>query len=154
MKTLKILSALLMLLLLAGCDWSPKNNIDMPFECCQPIDQITSIEIMHKQSATRYDGVPSEALQVVNPSDYAEFLEEISKLQGAEIIPPRSGYGYYYIRITYQDQMFEVVGNCGSGYYYPDGRKLLRDYTFLDNVEYMAFINKWVDAEEPLTEPT
>lgn len=153
MRYLKAIMVVFLLALLVGCDWSPRNNIEFPYELAQPVDHIVSVEILYKQIQDRYDDVPSEVLKVLDSSEYTAFFDELSQLRGAEIIPPSSGYGNYFVRVIYQDQMVEVFGNRGSGYYYSDGRKTLRDYTFLDDEEYLAFLAKWLDTSEPLTEP-
>ena len=140
---------LIVLLTLLTFVWYNGCSNERTYEFRQSIDQVVSIEILQTNGRDDYD-----VLKVIEESDYIQFTDDILKMQGGSCYPPTEGPGYYCVRVTYRDQWTEIFGNGEIERRSPNGFSLYGNFTFKNREEYMAFINKWVDAEEPLTEPT
>jgi hypothetical protein len=63
------------------------------------------------------------------------------------VIPPEGNLGEYYIVISYKNNEQEYLSCNGSHHCTPEGEKKGHNYYFLDQNEYLVFINKWVGAD-------
>ena len=153
---MKIRSVLLLVVLflvifaLNGCN----HDTEKIFNMKQSTDQIVSIEILENKTPDDQKTIPDYSIKAIDSSDIQRFLDEVSNLKYANPLPPPRYYGLYCIRVTYQNGWYEIFGLGKRVYCGPKGQRFYGGPEFADEEQYMAFINKWVDAEEPLTEPT
>lgn len=146
MKIKFTLLFMLLATLLAGC---LHNNQSFGFQ--QGIDQIENIEILYKEDYNTYIlDAQMPVLKTLDPAEYRPLIDAVQAAQGGRFAPPGDGFGYYIIRITYQDGMTELVGDTNSGFIAP-GEKLKYNSFRFNKEEYLGIISSFLGEE--VTEP-
>lgn len=118
-----------------------------PYKFRQEFDQIASIDILRKE----YDSIdaftPMDVVKTLDESDYRACVDALLSADGGRVgLEPGSGFGFYIIRITYQDGEIEMIGNDNNGYITVDGR--LREDCYSFNMEqFYKIISRFIGEE-------
>lgn len=143
MKRRLIVMTVVLSLCLTGCFFSRKER----YTFRQEFAQIVSIDILKKDYDSIDPYTPAQIIKTIPPEEHRTLIDALLELEGFRLFyEPGTGFGMYYIRITYKDGEQEMMGDYSNGYITPDGKLHQDNYSFYRE-PYYDLISRFVGEE-------
>ena len=155
-KILALLIAVLSIFTFSGCiTWH------IPFSSMQAIEQVENIYVYHLEEALYYteiDLFPSTPTYTIEESNFTPFIDDLEQIPFERVVFVLGAidfiktYESYAVKIEYQDGSYELIGYRLQQTFSKDGTDTSMNHLFCDEEVWLAFLQKYVDIQEELTE--